>query len=73
MLSHVGDPFLPAYTAAKTGVLGLTRALAVDYAADGIRCNSVCPGDMDTPMNQEYFESLPDPSGERAKVEGFYP
>ena len=73
MLALVGDPFLPAYTAAKTGVLGLTRALAVDYAADNIRANCVCPGDMDTPMNQEYFESLPDPQGEREKVESYYP
>ncbi|MGE0066502.1 MAG: SDR family NAD(P)-dependent oxidoreductase [Solirubrobacterales bacterium] len=73
MLALVGDPYLPAYTAAKTGVLGLTRAIAVDYAADGIRANCVCPGDMDTPMNQEYFASLPDPEGERAVVEGHYP
>jgi NAD(P)-dependent dehydrogenase (short-subunit alcohol dehydrogenase family) len=73
MLSLVGDPYLPAYTAAKTGVLGLTRAIAVDYAADGIRCNCVCPGDMDTPMNREYFAGLDDPVGERAQVEGHYP
>ena len=73
MLALVGDPYLPAYTAAKTGVLGLTRAIAVDYGAEGIRCNCVCPGDMDTPMNQEYFASLDDPEGEREAVEGHYP
>jgi NAD(P)-dependent dehydrogenase (short-subunit alcohol dehydrogenase family) len=73
MLAHVGDPMLPAYTAAKTGVLGLTRAIAIDYAADRIRCNCVCPGDMDTPMNQEYFASLDDPETERQLVEGYYP
>jgi 3alpha(or 20beta)-hydroxysteroid dehydrogenase len=39
-----------AYTAAKHGVLGLTRALALEYAAMGIRINAVCPGAMKTPM-----------------------
>ncbi len=39
-----------AYTAAKHGVLGLTRALALEYAATGIRINAVCPGAMKTPM-----------------------
>lgn len=39
-----------AYTASKAGLLGLTRAMAVDHAADGIRVNAVCPGSVDTPM-----------------------
>jgi NAD(P)-dependent dehydrogenase (short-subunit alcohol dehydrogenase family) len=73
ILANTGDPYLPAYTATKTAVLGLTRAIAADYGKDGIRANCVSPGDMDTPMNQEYFASLPDPEGERAAVEAFYP
>jgi 3alpha(or 20beta)-hydroxysteroid dehydrogenase len=44
-----------AYTAAKHGVLGLTRALALEYAAKGIRINAVCPGAMETPMLKESF------------------
>ncbi len=39
-----------AYTAAKHGVLGLTRALALEYASAGVRINAVCPGAMRTPM-----------------------
>jgi 3alpha(or 20beta)-hydroxysteroid dehydrogenase len=44
-----------AYTAAKHGLLGLTRALALEYAAKGIRINAVCPGAMKTPMLKESF------------------
>ncbi len=39
-----------AYAASKGGVNALTRAMAVDHAADGIRVNAVCPGSVDTPM-----------------------
>jgi NAD(P)-dependent dehydrogenase (short-subunit alcohol dehydrogenase family) len=44
------QPRQAAYTASKHGVLGLTRAGAVDHAADGIRINAVCPGAIETPM-----------------------
>jgi NAD(P)-dependent dehydrogenase (short-subunit alcohol dehydrogenase family) len=53
ILSFTGDGYLAAYTAMKTGDLGLTKAIAIDYALDGIRCNCVCPGDMETPMIQQ--------------------
>lgn len=48
--SLVGIPGLPAYAASKGALDALTRALAVDYAQDGIRCNVVNPALIDTPM-----------------------
>ena len=48
--SVVGLPALPAYAASKGGLDALTRAVAVDYAKDNIRCNVVNPGLIDTPM-----------------------
>jgi NAD(P)-dependent dehydrogenase (short-subunit alcohol dehydrogenase family) len=73
ILALTGDPFLPAYTATKTGVLGFTRAVAVDYAKDNIRCNAVCPGDMETPMIEKYFNATPDPIAARKEMEAAYP
>jgi NAD(P)-dependent dehydrogenase (short-subunit alcohol dehydrogenase family) len=48
--SLVGIPWGPAYAASKGGLDALTRALAIDYAKDGIRCNVVNPGLINTPM-----------------------
>jgi NAD(P)-dependent dehydrogenase (short-subunit alcohol dehydrogenase family) len=55
----------PAYTAAKHGVIGLTRAAALDYAAQNLRINAVCPGYIDTPMMSRYTGDTPEG---RAKV-----
>jgi meso-butanediol dehydrogenase / (S,S)-butanediol dehydrogenase / diacetyl reductase len=46
----VGCLSSPAYCASKAAVIGLTKAMAIDHAADGIRVNCVCPGPTDTPM-----------------------
>lgn len=48
--SLVGIPYLPAYAASKGALDALTRAIAVDYAKDGLRCNVVNPGLIATPM-----------------------
>ena len=59
--SFVGQASTPVYTTSKHAVLGLTRSIALDYAADGIRCNCVCPGITDTPMLHEHIDSTSNP------------
>jgi 2,5-dichloro-2,5-cyclohexadiene-1,4-diol dehydrogenase 1 len=46
----VGFPNLPEYVAAKHGVVGLTRAAAVDFSARGVRVNAILPGGIETPL-----------------------
>jgi NAD(P)-dependent dehydrogenase (short-subunit alcohol dehydrogenase family) len=41
---------MPAYSASKAGVIGITRTAAVELATEGIRVNAVCPGPVETPM-----------------------
>jgi NAD(P)-dependent dehydrogenase (short-subunit alcohol dehydrogenase family) len=65
--SFVGQAATPAYTASKFAVLGLSRSIALDYAAAGLRCNCVCPGITDTPMLREHLDKTGDPEGTLAK------
>lgn len=51
-----------AYVAAKHGVIGMTRAAAMDYAREGVRINAICPGAIDTPLSAQ----LPKPIWDRA-------
>jgi NAD(P)-dependent dehydrogenase (short-subunit alcohol dehydrogenase family) len=73
ILGLVADGMLAAYCAAKGGVLGLTRAAAVQYGDRGIRVNAICPGDIDTPLVAEYFEMFADPKAARESIEKEYP
>ena len=52
----IADPGLAAYCATKGAVHALTRAMACDHGPEGIRVNAVCPGYIDTPMLQSFFE-----------------
>lgn len=49
-LAHTAAPGVAAYSAAKAGLLALTRSIAVEYGPMGIRCNAVCPHVVDTPL-----------------------
>jgi NAD(P)-dependent dehydrogenase (short-subunit alcohol dehydrogenase family) len=62
-----------AYQAAKGGVEALTRQVAVEYAARGIRCNSVLPGAVDTPMTDATAALGTDPEAERARYAALHP
>lgn len=52
MLSYLADAAVPSYCASKTGILGLTRALAHKYGEDGIRVNAIAPGYHKTDMTE---------------------
>ncbi|MCH2163268.1 MAG: SDR family oxidoreductase [Marinovum sp.] len=67
------NPRHPAYGASKAGLHGLTRAVAVDHGPDSVRCNAVAPGWIDTPLNEDFIESFPDPAAFRAKIGGIHP
>lgn len=56
--SKVGGKYIAAYTAAKHGVLGLTRALATELVTAGITVNAICPGYVNTPMTDENVDSI---------------
>jgi NAD(P)-dependent dehydrogenase (short-subunit alcohol dehydrogenase family) len=59
--SFVSQGSTPAYIASKGAVMQLSKSIALDYAADGLRCNCVCPGITDTPMFREHMDKTPDP------------
>ena len=71
-LGFVGDPVMPAYGATKGGILAMTKAMAQAHGRQNIRVNAICPGDVDTPIVQEYFDQQPDPAAARRQVAAYY-
>ena len=69
----MADPQLAAYCASKGGVHALTKAIAVDHGPEGIRCNAICPGYVDTPMLQSFFGSAGDIESLKDQVRGIHP
>ncbi|MCM2318864.1 MAG: SDR family oxidoreductase [Pseudomonas sp.] len=67
------NPGHAAYCASKAGLHGLTRAVAVDHGHEGIRCNAVAPGWIDSDLNAEFIESMPDPDAFRRDIGRIHP
>lgn len=53
-----GGPTIAAYAAAKHGVLGLVRSVALEVAGKGLTCNAICPGFVDTPLGQAAVDAV---------------
>ncbi|WP_427915060.1 SDR family oxidoreductase [Ramlibacter sp. MMS24-I3-19] len=60
-----GLPNRFVYGTTKAAVIGLTKSVAADYVADGIRCNALCPGTVDTPSLQDRINANADPEAAR--------
>ena len=69
----LADPGMPAYNAAKAGVHMLTRAIAVDHGAQGIRCNAIAPGWIMTEMTASLFDGVDDREEAERQVAAQHP
>jgi NAD(P)-dependent dehydrogenase (short-subunit alcohol dehydrogenase family) len=73
LLGIVGDPDLPAYGATKGGLRAMCRSLATSLGPENIRVNTICPGDVETPLLKEFFDFQPDPAVARKQITDRYP
>ncbi len=68
MLGLVASPRQAPYSAAKGGVVLLTKQVAIDYAHVNIRVNCICPSEVNTPMHRKFIEETPDPEATRRRL-----
>lgn len=71
--AFVGFPMHPAYTSSKAAVVHLTRSMAVRYAEDNIRVNSLCPGTINTELYQEFIAQQEDPDAVNKEIDEMHP
>jgi NAD(P)-dependent dehydrogenase (short-subunit alcohol dehydrogenase family) len=69
----IGQTAAPAYVSTKAGQIGLTKALALDLAPDGIRVNAVCPAGVMTPLMRDWAETEYDAKAALAMVDRWHP
>jgi NAD(P)-dependent dehydrogenase (short-subunit alcohol dehydrogenase family) len=70
--SHIIPGCFP-YPVAKHGLLGLTRALGIEYAPKGIRVNAIAPGYIETQLNVDYWNGFAEPEAERQRAMDLHP
>jgi NAD(P)-dependent dehydrogenase (short-subunit alcohol dehydrogenase family) len=71
--AFVGFPMHPAYCSSKAAVVHLSRSMAVRYAPEKVRVNSLCPGTINTELYQEFLAQQPDPDAIRQELERLHP
>ncbi|MER9363247.1 glucose 1-dehydrogenase [Mesorhizobium sp. M0500] len=67
------NPGHPAYSASKAGVHGFTAAVAVDHGHEGIRCNAIAPGWINSDLSEIYIDSMPDSARVRRELMAMHP
>lgn len=73
MVGVVGQPNAAAYSATKGGQIAMTKNMAIDFAPDGIRVNVICPGWIQTPLVEDWFEQQQDPEAVRKYIYAQHP
>lgn len=69
----IGQAAAPSYVSTKAGQVGLTKALALDLAPEGIRVNAVCPAGVMTPLMQDWASTQYDPAAALKMVDTWHP
>jgi NAD(P)-dependent dehydrogenase (short-subunit alcohol dehydrogenase family) len=67
------NPGHPAYSTSKAGIHGFTAAVAVDHGRDGVRCNAIAPGWINSDLSDTYLESMPDSGRVRRELLAMHP
>lgn len=73
MVGLIGQSNAGAYSASKGGIITMTKGMALDYAKDGIRVNCICPGWVETPLVEDWFNQQKDPQKARAYIYSVHP